>query len=1035
MVKLTTSKDPELMALNAKVQTHAKVVPCAVNREKREHFKRNICASGCGRFKDFGDVKPSTLNERGALREAARCLKCADAPCQHSCPTSIDIKQFISQIATRNYYGAAKSIFSDNPVGMTCGMVCPTSELCVGGCNLAATEEGPINIGGLQQFATEVFMKMGVKQIRDPSLPPLDQLADSYRTRVALVGAGPASISCATFLARLGYSDVTIFEKQEYYGGLSSSEIPAYRLPYDAVDFEVRLCTDLGVKFELGKALGRDFSVQSLKDEGFGAVFLGFGLPTANTDPAFAGLEAGQGFYTSKDFLPQVSKASKPGMCCKGAATPALPALHGTVMVLGAGDTAMDCASSAFRCGAERVILCFRRSFNEIRACPEEFEIPKKDGVEVLPYCTPREVVLRDGRIFLVEFLKMEKGADGRWAPDDDQVLRIKCQFVISAFGSHVGDSALVDACAPATFTAQGRVHADPASGQCVGVPWLFAGGDLVGATMTVEAANDGKTASWHMHKRLQESAGGAVPAEMRLPLFHSPIDDVDISIEMLGLKFKNPFGLASATAATTGEMIRRGFEAGWAFCVTKTFSLDKDLITNVSPRIVRGSTGGNIYGPGQTSFTNIELISDKSANYWCGVVRELVADYPDHIVIASIMCSLNEADWTELAQRAEAAGAHALELNLSCPHGMGERGMGLACGTVEGFVRDICRWVRAAVKIPFFAKLTPNVTDICAIAGAAKAGGADGVTAINTIQSLQTVDPDGAAWPRVGQAKQTTYGGMSGSANRPVALAKISSVARAFPGFPIMGTGGVESAEHTLQFVHCGASVVQICSAIQNQDLSVVQDYITGLKALLYLKGREASGAGWTGQTPPPGSLPHRAPGLRDIEDVVASPDRPQFGPYLTERLRARARALKEADLLAAEYVPCGAGAEPARVPRLQDELGRALSRITTWGDLAIKEQVVALVDQEKCINCGKCYMTCNDTAYQAIQFHPETHKPLVLDVCTGCGLCGAVCPIPDCITFVPRTTPFPPQRGVAPDGIPNPAYNPFDAAACGAA
>lgn len=105
---------------------------------------------------DFSDIKPTTLSERGALREAARCLKCADAPCQKSCPTQLDIKSFITSIANKNYYGAAKAIFSDNPLGITCGMVCPTSDLCVGGCNLQATEEGPINIGGLQQFATEV---------------------------------------------------------------------------------------------------------------------------------------------------------------------------------------------------------------------------------------------------------------------------------------------------------------------------------------------------------------------------------------------------------------------------------------------------------------------------------------------------------------------------------------------------------------------------------------------------------------------------------------------------------------------------------------------------------------------------------------------------------------------------------------------------------------------------------------------------------------------------------------------------------------
>lgn len=102
------------------------------------------------------DIKHTTLSERAALKEAARCLKCADAPCQKSCPTQLDVKSFITSIANKNYYGAAKAIFSDNPLGLTCGMVCPTSDLCVGGCNLQASEEGPINIGGLQQYATDV---------------------------------------------------------------------------------------------------------------------------------------------------------------------------------------------------------------------------------------------------------------------------------------------------------------------------------------------------------------------------------------------------------------------------------------------------------------------------------------------------------------------------------------------------------------------------------------------------------------------------------------------------------------------------------------------------------------------------------------------------------------------------------------------------------------------------------------------------------------------------------------------------------------
>merc|ERR1719361_1899578 len=300
--------------------------------------------------------------------------------------------------------------------------------------------------------------------------------------------------------------------------------------------------------------------------------------------------------------------------------------------------------------------------------------------------------------------------------------------------------------------------------------PSVFCGGDLAGTAETaVEAVNDGKIASWEIHRYLQGLHGVSVPDAPQLPKFHTAIDEVDVSVEVCGIKFPNPYGLASAPPATTWPMIRRGFEAGWGFAVTKTFSLDKDIVINVAPRIVRGTTSGHNYGPGQGSFLNIELISEKTAAYWCRGVAEMKKDFPEHVIISSIMCSYDKTDWQELAKMAEASGTDALELNLSCPHGMGERGMGLACGQDPVMVKNICTWVREAIKIPFFAKLTPNVTNIVVIARAAKEGGADGVTAINTVSGLMGLNAKGHAWPAVGQQKRTTYGGVSGNAVRPM--------------------------------------------------------------------------------------------------------------------------------------------------------------------------------------------------------------------------------------------------------------------------
>eukprot|EP01114_Cavostelium_apophysatum_P020682 TRINITY_DN699_c0_g1_i7.p1 TRINITY_DN699_c0_g1~~TRINITY_DN699_c0_g1_i7.p1 ORF type:complete len:1025 (+),score=308.73 TRINITY_DN699_c0_g1_i7:174-3248(+) len=1006
--KVSAVKDIEILALNPTVKGHATLKPTHKTTKEKKHWKRNDdCQSGCELKKDFGDIKHSTLTERGALYEANRCLKCADAPCQKSCPTQLDIKSFIGSIATKNYYGAAKAIFSDNPLGLTCGMVCPVSDLCVGGCNLAGSEEGPINIGGLQQFATEVFKKMRVKQIRDPSATPLENLPPSYKAKIALIGCGPASISCATFLARLGYQNLTIFEKNEFHGGLSSTEIPQYRLPYDVVDFEVELMKDLGVKVVYQKELGKDgLTIENLKNkEGFEAVFVGIGMPEPKVESIFEGLSPSEGFYSSKDFLPLVSKASKPGMCsCKSE----LPEIFGKVIVLGAGDTAMDCATAAFRCGAQRVYIAFRKGSSGVRAVPEEADLARDEKCEFIPFSLPKQVIRRNGRIVALEMYKTDYDESGNTVIDEDQFVRIKCDFVISAFGSGLQSKNLIEALSPLKIKSNGFADIDLEEMHVKEHPWLFCGGDIIGNGMTVEASNDGKTASWNVHKFIQSSYGLPVSEKPALPNFFTDIDKVDISVDLAGIHFPNPYGIASATPATSADMIRRSFEEGWGFAVTKTFALDKDLVTNVSPRIVRGTTSGHHFGPNQGAFLNIELISEKTSAYWCQSVKELKRDFPDRVVIASIMCGFNKDDWTALAKEAEASGADALELNLSCPHGMGERGMGLACGQDPELVKGICTWVRAAIKIPFFAKLTPNVTEIREIAKAAHQGGATGVTAINTVSGLMGVKANATAWPAVGSEKRTTYGGVSGNAVRPIALRDISAIARALPGYPIMGTGGVDSADVAVQFFHCGAGVVQICSAIQNQDFTVVQDYITGLKCYLYMQGREDL-AQWEGQSPPKGYVPEN-------QHIIPMLNTPHFGYFEQKRRQvAREDALKS-DLLEKKPLQLPPAAPLGKIPKINDEIARAVSRIGNYNQMDNKQQVVALVDEELCINCGKCYMTCNDSGYQAIKFDKDTHIPTITEDCTGCTLCASVCPVLDCITMVPRKTPYIPNRGIPP-------------------
>ncbi|XP_042884365.1 dihydropyrimidine dehydrogenase [NADP(+)]-like [Penaeus japonicus] len=1002
-----------ILALNPRVTSHATFQPSAVTKANKKHWKRNKaknCASHCGLEKNFDDIKHTTLSERGALREAARCLKCADAPCQKSCPTQLDIKQFISCISNKNYYGAAKMIFSDNPLGLTCGMVCPTSDLCVGGCNLYATEEGPINIGGLQQFATDIFRQMNISQIRPPHIPK--DLPESYDAKIALVGCGPASVSCATFLGRLGYKNIDVFEKNQYVGGLSSSEIPQYRLPFEVVKFEVDLMKDLGVKVHHGRKLGMsDITVKGLQKDGYEAIFVGIGLPTPKKIGIFADLNIDMGFYTSKDFLPLVTAASKPGMCaCKSQ----LPSVKGVVLVLGAGDTAFDCATSALRCGAKRVFVVFRKGFTNIRAVPEEMELAREEMCEFLPFLSPRKVIVKNGRVSSMEFARTEQTDDGTWIEDEDQIVRLKCDYIISAFGSGLTDEDIKSALAPVKLNRWGQPDVDNTT-MSTSEAGVFCGGDIAGiAETTVESVNDGKTAAWNIHKYLQSLHGILIPDKPQLPKFYTKIDEVDLSVNICGLKFPNPFGLASAPPTTASAMMRRAYEAGWGFCVTKTYALDKDMVTNVSPRIVRGTTSGHIYGPGQGSFLNIELISEKTCAYWLQSITELKRDFPDKILIASIMCSYNAEDWTELAKKSEAAGSDALELNLSCPHGMGERGMGLACGQDPELVRNICRWVRAATTIPFFAKLTPNVTNIVAIAKAAYEGGADGVTATNTVSGLMGLRPDGSAWPSIGKEQKTTYGGVSGNAIRPIALRAVTAVARALPDFPILATGGIDSADAGLQFLVGGASALQVCSSVQNQDFTVIEDYILGLKALLYMRSVESL-KDWMGQSPP--TPKHQLGKPLDAISAAKGKTLPNFGPYRDEKEKKIAEHKIVADILEPQPPPRVDTRPKYGVPSVQDLIGIALPMVGTYGELDNKQQKVALIDEDMCINCGKCYMTCNDSGYQAITFNEKTHLPHVSDDCTGCTLCVSVCPIIDCIRMVERDGPYIPKRGVALD------------------
>jgi len=266
---------------------------------------------------------------------------------------------------------------------------------------------------------------------------------------------------------------------------------------------------------------------------------------------------------------------------------------------------------------------------------------------------------------------------------------------------------------------------------------------------------------------------------------------------------------------------------------------------------------------------------------------------------------------------------------------------------------------------------------------------------------------PDSIAWPMVGTKQRTTYGGVSGSAIRPIALRAVSAIANKMPGIPILATGGIESADTGLQFLSAGASVLQVCSAVQNQDFTVINDYCVGLKALLYLQGIESLSA-WDGQSPPIKKHQKGKPLLLNDAHL------PAFGAFCDKRYEIEKKMLrKQNELFDNNFFATRPGNEPVSIPKICDIVGKSLDKIGAYNDLDNSQQVVALIDDDLCINCGKCYMACNDSGYQAITFDKENHLPFITDDCTGCTLCHSVCPVPECIKMVEKKIPHRIKRG----------------------
>lgn len=376
-------------------------------------------------------------------------------------------------------------------------------------------------------------------------------------------------------------------------------------------------------------------------------------------------------------------------------------------------------------------------------------------------------------------------------------------------------------------------------------------------------------------------------------------------------LKLENPFLLASGPPTADADQIRHAFSVGWAGAVIKTIRPDGMVIEDVSPRFAAWKDAdSHLLG-----FENIELLSKKSVSYWLDQIPQIRQEFPEKILIASIMAGTDPKEWQTLAFQVSSAGAQAIELNFSCPHGMPERGLGAAIGQHADMVRDLTRAVKTATNLPVIVKLTPNVTDIIPVARAAGEGGADMISAINTVQCLMGIDIE-TFEPAPSVAGYSTFGGYSGPGVKPIGIRIVAQIARS-TRLPVIGIGGISTWQDTVEYMLAGASAVQVCTAVMWQGAGIIREMHKGMAG--YLNRKDLSGP--------------------------------------------------------------------------NEIRGKALPNLVSHEELSRKVRYFPFVQQETCIRCGKCVISCRDGGYHALQL---TRKGIVVDRgrCDHCSLCSLVCP-----------------------------------------
>ncbi|AIZ32465.1 NAD(P)-dependent oxidoreductase [Pseudomonas parafulva] len=427
----------------------------------------------------FSDLAPP-LTARQAAVESARCLYCYDAPCVNACPSEIDIPSFIHRISDDNLQGAAERILSANILGGSCARVCPTEILCQQACvRNNAQECAPVLIGQLQRYALDNAHFAAHPFQRSPATGK----------RIAVVGAGPAGLSCAHRLALHGH-EVVVFEAREKAGGLNEYGIARYKLVDDYAQREVQFLLGVGgIEIRHGQRLGDNLNLGELREQ-YDAVFLGLGL-NAVRELGLADEDA-PGMLAATDYIRELRQTDDLSQ---------LP-LAERCLVIGAGNTAIDMAVQMSRLGARDVNLVYRRGVADMGATDHEQAIAKADQVRLHTWARPEAVLLDEqGRVRGMRFVRTAL-VEGRLT-DTDETFELAADAIFKAIGQGFDHAGLADPIAAQLARDGERIRVD--AQMCTSLPGVYAGGDCtaLGQDLTVQAVQHGKLAAEAIHAQL----------------------------------------------------------------------------------------------------------------------------------------------------------------------------------------------------------------------------------------------------------------------------------------------------------------------------------------------------------------------------------------------------------------------------------------------------------------------------------------------------------------------------------------------------